>query len=170
VPTLVAGMGILKGNPHPNASRLLVNWIISKEGQIAFHSATFSPLAHKELRRRELLAWPDEIIGRQVAVRTPELIVNEYPKLIPIWNAAWRKSSGEKEDMTVSVKIIEVNKGGREIKFTVAGKTETAGVSARATKITVGGKKVRRNAIKPGLACKVTYNGNGSKAKAIACK
>ena len=170
VPTLVAGMGIVRGNPHPNASRILVNWFVSKEGQAAFYSATFSPLAHKDLQRREFLAWPDEIIGHEVAVRTPDLIVNEYPKLIPIWNAAWRKSSGEGEEKTVSVKVEAVKKGGREVTFMTAGKKGSVGISARSTKVTVNGKPVRRTSLKPGMTCDVTYHGNGSQASVIACK
>lgn len=170
VPTIVAGMGIVRGNPHLNAARVLVNWFISKEGQVAFHSATFSPLAHKDLQRRELLAWPDEVIGREVAVRTPDLIVNEYPKLIPIWNAAWKKSSGEKDETTVAVKIEAVGKGGREISFVASGAKATAGISATRTKIAVGGKTARRTDLKPGMACDVTYAGSGSEAKVIACR
>ncbi|MGE0651761.1 MAG: ABC transporter substrate-binding protein [Alphaproteobacteria bacterium] len=170
VPTLVAGMGIVRGNPHPNASRILVNWFVSKEGQVAFYSGTYSPLAHKDLRRREFLPWPDQVIGKELAFRTPDLIVNEYPKLIPVWNALWRKSSGEGEEKTIGVKLESVNKGGREVVFMVSGKKESAGVSASRTKLTVGGKTARRTALKPGLSCNVTYRGSGSEATAIACK
>jgi len=31
-----AGMGILRNNPHPNATKLLVNWFLSQEGQEAY--------------------------------------------------------------------------------------------------------------------------------------
>lgn len=149
---------------------MLVNWFISKEGQLALHAATSTPVAHKDLQRRELLPWPNEIVGRELAVRTPELLVDEYPKLIPLWNAAWRKSSGEKEEMTVSARLEAVNKDGREVVFVAAGKKEGAGISATRTKLSIAGKPARRTDLKPGMTCDITYSGNGSEAKVVSCK
>jgi hypothetical protein len=34
----------------------------------------------------------------------------------------------------------------------------------------VGGKAVRRNKLKAGMACEVTYSGNDSEAKIVSCK
>ncbi len=78
VPTLVAGMGIVRGNPHPNASRILVNWFVSKEGQAAFYSATFSPLAHKDLQRRES-CWPDTMRPEGASTQSQSIFVSLLP-------------------------------------------------------------------------------------------
>ena len=54
IPTAVSQLGVIKGNPHPNASRLWVNWFLSKEGQIAQYAADQSPPAHRELQTKEI--------------------------------------------------------------------------------------------------------------------
>lgn len=71
---------------------------------------------------------------------------------------------------TVSGTIAAVEKGGREIRFQVKDKTHKAKVSGSRTKITVGGKDSSRKAIKAGLVCDISYTGDGSEAKDIACK
>ena len=35
MPVSVIWVGILKGNPSPNASLVFANWLLSKEGQLA---------------------------------------------------------------------------------------------------------------------------------------
>jgi iron(III) transport system substrate-binding protein len=76
VPSNAGWVGIIKGNPHPNGAKLFVNWMLSKEGQIAAYRADSSIPAHKELRRREFLPYPDQILDRRIVVQTPAAQAN----------------------------------------------------------------------------------------------
>jgi len=94
VPVTAAWIGILKGNPHPNASLIYVNWALSKEGQLADNwGDNFIP-SHKGLQRKEFLPYPDAVLGKPTAPLTPA-VLREMPKIIKVWHEYWVKSGGE---------------------------------------------------------------------------
>lgn len=95
VPTSEPRMSILRGSPNPNAARLLVNWLVSKEGQIALHAVTSALPVHKDLQLPELVPFPEQVLNRNYAVRTDESLVEDHPKLLAIWNDRWGKGGGE---------------------------------------------------------------------------
>jgi tripartite-type tricarboxylate transporter receptor subunit TctC len=72
--------------------------------------------------------------------------------------------------VTVSTTITDIKKGGRELHFQVKGKSHKTKVSGSRTKITIAGKEGKRKNIKVGMVCDVSYQGNGTEAKNIACK
>jgi len=170
VPTFVARMAVIKNNPHPFASKILVNWFISKEGQIAQYAGSNAPPAHKDLQRREFLLYPDQVLGKPMAPRTIELLNSEYPKLLAVWNKQWSKGTGEVAEHTVKVKINATKRGGRLIVFDLKGKEAKARISGRRTKVMLQGTAGKRSGIKPGMSCDVTYKGDGSEAKLVSCK
>ncbi len=90
VPISVSQMGILKGNPHPNAARLWANWFLSKEGQIAQLFADQSPPAHRDMQTEAFLPFPDEIKGKKTAPAVEE----EVQALYDVWNKYWDKGGG----------------------------------------------------------------------------
>jgi iron(III) transport system substrate-binding protein len=95
VPLAVSQMGILKGNPHPNAARLWVNWFISKEGQIGqFYGDEASPV-HKDLQIEAFLQFTDQINGRKIASRVPEMN-DTNDRLFAMWNKYWEGAGGPK--------------------------------------------------------------------------
>ena len=69
-------------------------------------------------------------------------------------------------------KITKIKKGGRRVSYKgkVKGKKakKKLKVSGRRTKVTIGGKKVKRSKLKVGMSC--TFTHKGSSAKSIACK
>jgi len=69
----------------------------------------------------------------------------------------------------VSSAITGLQKKGRVIVFASNGKTAHAKVGKK-TKISVGGKKAKRGALKAGLNCQIEYYGEMSQAKSIKCK
>ena len=96
VPIAVSEMGILKGAPNINAARIFVNWFLSKEGQIAQYVADYAPPVHKELRRKELLPFADEILPKKGAFRDPGIELEIQPKLLAFWDELWLKSGGKR--------------------------------------------------------------------------
>lgn len=97
VPLAVSQMGILKGNPHSNASRLWVNWFLSKEGQISQFAADSAPPVHKDLQTDAFLAFPDQIAGRKIAFRVPEQ-EGATEELNQIWTKYWIGGGGTRSE------------------------------------------------------------------------
>jgi iron(III) transport system substrate-binding protein len=83
--------GILKGTPHVNSAKLLVNWFSSKEGQISWYFARgFTPI-HADLLRPELVPFADEVLGKEVSLVDEEFYMGAAPKLNELWNGLWMK-------------------------------------------------------------------------------
>ena len=71
---------------------------------------------------------------------------------------------------TVNVTIDKVGKRGRSILFKDKGDTVRAFLHRRASKVTIAGKRAKGRSLKKGLTCAVTYEGNNTLAKTVACK
>ncbi len=96
VPAAVSEMGILKGAPNINGAFLFTNWFLSKEGQIAQYSADFAPPVHKEMQRRELVPFSDQIFGKETVFRDPAIEIEIQPKLLEFWDDLWLRGGGKK--------------------------------------------------------------------------
>jgi ABC-type Fe3+ transport system substrate-binding protein len=83
---------IIKGTPHPATAKLYVNWLLSKEGQIAQYYADGSSPVHKDLQTAAFIPFSDQILQRESALRTPELLETEMPKVSKIWQSYWINS------------------------------------------------------------------------------
>ena len=80
---------ILKGSQNPNAARLYVNWLLSKEGQVAYYAAQYYAPIHRDLQLKQLIPFADQILGKEVSYRVPRLEVEVSPKLKKFWNGLW---------------------------------------------------------------------------------
>ena len=93
VPLSISEMSMIKNNPHLFASKLWVNWFLSKEGQLAQYASDLAPPVHKDLQTKEFLPFPDEIKGRKIAFRDPIQLETELPKLFEFWNPLWERGT-----------------------------------------------------------------------------
>ena len=93
VPVYMSWIGILKGNPHMNAAKLFVNWLFSKEGQLAVGWADDAIPAHKGLQRKELMSYPDEVLGKPVAPLS-QTVLDLMPEIAAKWHEAWTRAGG----------------------------------------------------------------------------
>jgi iron(III) transport system substrate-binding protein len=93
VPLAVSQIGILKGNPHPNAARVWVNWFLSKEGQIAQYRGDLATPLHRDLQTPDFIPYPAEFVGKTIASREPRS--KDVEKLNAIWTDYWSKGAGE---------------------------------------------------------------------------
>lgn len=73
------------------------------------------------------------------------------------------------EAKKVKSALAAVENGGRVIKFLASGADHKANVSGSRTKVTIAGKDASRSALKAGMACEISYSGNGGEATAIDC-
>jgi ABC-type Fe3+ transport system substrate-binding protein len=90
VPSAISEAGILRGNPNINASKLFLNWLLSKEGQMAQYVADDSPPIHKDLQTKDFLPFPEQIVGKNIAFRDPGL-EEEHGELLELWNPYWER-------------------------------------------------------------------------------
>jgi ABC-type Fe3+ transport system substrate-binding protein len=97
VPLAISELSTIKGNPHPFASKLWVNWFLSKEGQIAQYYGDLAPPVHKDLQTREFLPFPEEIVGKTIAFRDPIQLERDLPKVFDIWNPLWERGTKGKK-------------------------------------------------------------------------
>ena len=89
VPVSISSVGVLKGNPDMNAAKLFMNWLLSKEGQLAQYAADGAPPVHRDLINRGFMAYPEEVKGKKVAFRNPELLDDELKALLKFWKPLW---------------------------------------------------------------------------------
>ncbi|HEX9880228.1 MAG TPA: hypothetical protein VGB25_08550, partial [Candidatus Binatia bacterium] len=83
---------ILKGGNTASA-RIFLNWLLSKEGQIAQYAHEFAAPLDKELRPK-LLPFADQIVGRKEAYRDMKLQDEIMPQLFDFWNKLWLQGGG----------------------------------------------------------------------------
>ena len=88
VPSAISEMAILKGNPNINASHIFANWLLSKERHIAQFHADNAITILIDLQIGAFLSFPEEIAGKEIAFRDPEL-EDENDKMLAIWNPLW---------------------------------------------------------------------------------
>lgn len=115
-----------------------------------------SPVTGEELEALvvDLFKTPKDMIKRYLDVTTKSETVKLVKVKIP-YNTDKVKVSGIKR------------KGGR-VSFKLKGEKVTVRVGKKA-KITIAGKKVKRSAVKVGMTCDITHQGDRGRAKTIIC-
>lgn len=168
VPLTISEIVVMKGG-HKDAAFMFVNWFLSKEGQISQYAADLAPPIHKDLQRREFLAFPDEILGRPVAFLDPEILETDLDKLLKIWEPLWYGGQGLKLQ-EVKAALTKVEKNGRAIAFDVNGAPQKARIRGSSTRILIDGAAAEPNELKAGQTCAITYPGNNEVAIRVECR
>ena len=87
IPRAFSRTAVFKGSPHRNAAKLWVNWLISKEGQVAqFHAEGTAP-SHKDLQLAQLLTYSEEVFGRKQVSED----YSQLRALKKVWGSYWTK-------------------------------------------------------------------------------
>ncbi len=94
VPRYFTNITIFRNSPRVNTARLLVNWLLSKEGQMLQSAIVGAAPVHKDLIDVKYYPYGEELKGKKVALRDYNLLVNELPKASKVWSAAWRNAGG----------------------------------------------------------------------------
>ncbi|MGE5540502.1 MAG: ABC transporter substrate-binding protein [Gemmatimonas sp.] len=89
VPVSASTVGILKGNPDMNASRLFLNWLLSREGQIFQYVAEGSPPVHQDLQKLGFMPFPEMVAGKRIAFRNPEQLDDDITAMFNVLNPYW---------------------------------------------------------------------------------
>jgi hypothetical protein len=138
----------------------------------AFTAATKDEAFKKEIerQRRELLPMTGKQVQDLIAKisKTPPALIAKL-KEVQVFRGERGKVVIPFED-TVG-EVIELKRGGRTIVMkTKNGKKFRARVSGSKTKLTVNGKKAKRKAVKVGMTCTASTQGNNTTARTVTCK
>lgn len=166
---------VIKNAPHPNATKLFLNWYLSKEGQLAMQKAypkgdslrTDIPKDMIDPRWRRKKGAKYRVIATEPEYKETLKNAVAYVKKL---NRSMGISAPVIKDKVVTAKITGIKRGGRRISFKAKDKSQTVRVSGRRTAVTLNGKKSSRDKLKVGMTCKFTYPGNRKRAKSISCK
>jgi iron(III) transport system substrate-binding protein len=173
VPVAISELVIVKGSKTLNSARIFLNWFLSKEGQLSqFHAAKASPV-HKDLQDKGLVKFGNEIKGKSTALRPPESLVAEFPKIQRVWNEAWSRAGGPMaatKVFNVKTVLTAIKRGGRVLRFKVKAGEHEVKMSKSRSEVLIGGKASARGKLKAGMACEIAYLGNGNEARKVSCQ
>jgi hypothetical protein len=85
---------MFRNSPTEYSSKILINWMLSQEGQLTRFVAGRDGPAHKDLQTEYSTSLGDAFAGKDIALRTIDLMTNEMPKLYDVWNPMWTNSGG----------------------------------------------------------------------------
>lgn len=93
VPFAISELSMIKGNPHPYAAKIWLNWFLSKEGQLAQFYADGATPVHKDLQTKEFLPFPETLANKKIAFRDPEQMETDLPIVMEAWNPMWEQGT-----------------------------------------------------------------------------
>jgi iron(III) transport system substrate-binding protein len=93
VPVSVLWVGVLKKSPRRHAALLFSNWLLSREGQLTINWADYMTPSNRHLEMKELLFYPDEVLGKPRAAATAA-VFEQMPKIMETWTAHWNRAGG----------------------------------------------------------------------------
>jgi iron(III) transport system substrate-binding protein len=88
-PVASSEISILKGSPNANAARIWMNWLLSKEGQLAQFVSTNAEPSHQDLQRKEFLVFADEVAGKKTAAAENK----QEKEVYALWEKYWNKGN-----------------------------------------------------------------------------
>jgi iron(III) transport system substrate-binding protein len=91
LPVAFSDLSILAQAPNPNASKVFVNWFLSREGQDVYCKADKAAPSHPALRldKQYLGAFADAFLGKTWAVQSPDDEAALMPDIRKLWQDLW---------------------------------------------------------------------------------
>ena len=83
VPLEMPKVAILRGTPGINGAKLYVNWLLSKEGQIAQLAVFNNQSVHKDIQSAEFIIFPEEIEGKEIITFDDQPTTDRF---LELWN------------------------------------------------------------------------------------
>jgi iron(III) transport system substrate-binding protein len=90
VPVTLSQIVMLERSPHKNASRLFINWLLSREGQLMQYTEAYAVPVHTALQAPVFVPFADTIVGKPVSVRDESMMDAALrDKMMAVWNRYW---------------------------------------------------------------------------------
>lgn len=94
VPTAVQIVGAIKQTPNPHAAKIYVNWLLSREGQLAQFAAMEGAPSHAALQSPDFITFAAQLAGKKKAFRSPNMVEEDWPELLANWDKIWQGAGG----------------------------------------------------------------------------
>lgn len=94
VPQYFQLIGMFRNSPTHFSNKILLNWMLSQEGQLARFVAGRDGPAHKDLQTEYSTSLGEAFAGKDVAMRTIDLVVDGLPEVYEVWNPMWANAGG----------------------------------------------------------------------------
>lgn len=82
-------IGVLKASPAVNQGLLFVNWLVSREGQLAQYVASEYDPIHEDLREAGLESLPGKLKGKKINVLTIDILEKYGDEVGALWQTYW---------------------------------------------------------------------------------
>lgn len=90
-------IGMFRGSQTTYSSKILINWMLSQEGQLVRFVAGGDGPIHKDLQTEYSMKLGKEFADKDIALRTIEGLTVELPKVYEVWNPLWQNAGGPTE-------------------------------------------------------------------------
>ena len=87
-------IGMFRNSPSHYSSKILINWMLSQEGQLTRYVAGLDGPIHKDLQTEYSTALGGAFAGKDIALRTLQGLTEELPKLYDVYNPMWTNAGG----------------------------------------------------------------------------
>ncbi len=96
VPITLSQIVMLEKGKNKNGARLFINWLLSREGQIAQYAATSSVPIHKALQLPRFVPFSKTIVGKKQIIRNDEKLGNKtHIDMLKLWKTKWTSPVGK---------------------------------------------------------------------------
>ena len=87
-------IGMFRNSPSHYSSKILINWMLSQEGQLTRYVAGLDGPVHEDLQTEYSTALGGAFAGKDIALRTLQGLTEELPKLYDVYNPMWTNAGG----------------------------------------------------------------------------
>ncbi|MGI9406823.1 MAG: extracellular solute-binding protein [Hyphomicrobiaceae bacterium] len=87
-------IGMFRNSPSHYSSKILINWMLSQEGQLTRYVTGLDGPIHKDLQTEYSTALGGQFAGKDIALRTLQGLTEELPKLYDVYNPMWTNAGG----------------------------------------------------------------------------
>jgi len=87
-------MAVLRGSPNENAAKVWVNWMLSREGQLANFAYDNTGPSHKELRGKPGFSYFPDIVNNTGHAYLDDKALNNMPVIMKAWQKKWASFGG----------------------------------------------------------------------------
>ncbi|MEP1206102.1 MAG: extracellular solute-binding protein [Rhizobiaceae bacterium] len=87
-------IGMFRNSPSHYSSKILINWMLSQEGQLTRYVAGLDGPIHKDLQTEYSTALGGAFAGKDIALRTLQGLTEELPNLYNVYNPMWANAGG----------------------------------------------------------------------------
>ena len=89
VPAAPAQLGLLAGGKSEHNAKIFLNWLLSKEGQIAMNVVVAEVPVHKDFQTTQFVPFPDEVFDKAKTLVEDDFDMKLLDRIQQLWTLGW---------------------------------------------------------------------------------